>query len=293
MELAYYPGCTLKTTGVNFEKSALAVLEVFDIEARELEDWYCCGVMPSQTTDNLIQQLAPLRTLIKTKESGSDRLLTLCSMCYNTLKRAQLFILNDEAKRDTINSFMDREIDFSGDEVEVLHLLNILGEIGKERLSEAVQKELNSVKFAPYYGCLLTKPKEISIEENIENPALMEDTLGAAGCEAVYFPFKTECCASFQVVNRRDIVKKRTHTIVDSARKNGADLIVTSCPLCQYNLDAVQKDIQEDDAGFQSVPVLYFSQLLAFAYGISPEIHDFSLHHIDPRPLLLEKGLME
>jgi heterodisulfide reductase subunit B len=155
-----------------------------------------------------------------------------------------------------------------------------------------VQKELNDVKFAPYYGCLLTKPKEVSIEGNIENPTLMEDMLGAAGCEAVYFPFKTECCASFQVVNRRDIVTNRTRTIVDSARSNGADLIVTSCPLCQYNLDAVQKDIQEEDAGFQTVPVMYFSQLLAFAYGIAPEINDFSLHHIDPRPLLQNKGLI-
>lgn len=292
MDIAYYPGCTLKTTGINFEKTALALLEHFDVHAFELEDWYCCGVMPSQTRDNLMHQLAPIRTLIKTKEAESDRLLTLCSMCYNTLKRAQLFIQQDEEKRDVINTFMNREIDFSGDEVKVIHLLNLLFEIGVEKLKDAVQNQVGGIKFAPYYGCLLTKPKEVAIVENMENPTIMEDVLNAAGCESVYFPFKTECCASFQVVNRRDIVKNRTKTIVRSAVKNGADLIVASCPLCLYNLDAVQKDLHAEDAGFQTLPVLYFTQLLALTYGIDPAINDFSLHHIDPRPLLHEKGLL-
>ena len=292
MEIAYYPGCTLKTAGINFEKTALALLEQLDVKAVELEDWYCCGVMPSQTTDTLMQQLAPLRTLIKTKEAHQDRLLTLCSMCYNTLKQAQRFIQKDLENRDTINTFMDREIDFAGDEVEVMHLLTLFQDIGIERLKDAVQTPVEDFRFAPYYGCLLTRPKDVSISDNIECPTIMEDVMIAAGFEAVYFPFKTECCASFQVVNRRDIVKTRTRMIVTSAVKNGADAIIVSCPLCLYNLDAIQQNIQTEDAGFQTIPVLYFTQLLAFAYGIDPVVNDFSLHAVDPRPLLQEKGLL-
>ncbi len=292
MELAYYPGCTLKTTGINFEKTALALLDRLEVTAVELEDWYCCGVMPSQTTDTLMHQLAPLRTLIKTKEARYDRLLTLCSMCYNTLKRAQLFIQHHDGNRDTINAFMDRESDFSGDEVEVVHLLSLFEEIGIETMKQAVQTTVKDFKFAPYYGCLLTKPKEISIAEPIESPTILETVMSTAGFEPIYFPFKTECCASFQVVNRRDIVKTRTRTIVTSAVKNGAEAIVTSCPLCLYNLDAVQKDIQTEDASFHTIPVLYFTQLLMFACNLDPALNDFSLHHIDPRPLLKEKGLL-
>src|SRR4030042_6012933 len=106
MEIAYYPGCTLKTTGINFEKTALALLALFDIQAIELSDWYCCGVMYSQAADNLMHQLAPLRTLLKAKETGSDRLLPLCSMCYNTLKQSQLFFQQDRGKREKIKAFL-------------------------------------------------------------------------------------------------------------------------------------------------------------------------------------------
>jgi heterodisulfide reductase subunit B len=295
MDISYYPGCTLKTKGLNFEKTALALLELFDVNAVELEDWYCCGVMYSQTTDDLMHQLAPIRTLIKAKESGNEKLLTLCSMCYNTLRRAQRFIQSDEEKREKINSFMDQEIDFFGDEVAVVHLLEILqDDIGISELRAKIKKNYSDVLIAPYYGCMLTKPKEVAIvdPDKAEDPMIMEEILEGIGFETVYFPFKTECCASYQVLGNRDIVKDRTKKIVTTAIKNEADVIVLSCPLCHYNLDAVQKQLKEEDSNFETIPVLYISQLLALAYGIDPELNDFALHHIDPRPILERKGLL-
>ena len=295
MDISYYPGCTLKTKGINFEKTALEFLKLFDVNAVELEDWYCCGVMYSQTTDNLMHQLAPIRTLIKAKESGNRKLLTLCSMCYNTLKRSQLFIQRDEEKRQKINDFMDTEIDFEGDEVEVVHLLNVLKEdVGIGKMRQKIEKSFGDVLIAPYYGCALTKPSEISIvdEEESADPMIMEEILEGIGFETVYFPFKTDCCASYQVLSQREIVKDRTKKIVTTAVKNEADFIVLCCPLCDYNLDAVQRDLKKEDENFQTIPVLYFTQLLALAYGIDPEINDFSLHYIDPRPTLKRKGLL-
>jgi heterodisulfide reductase subunit B len=120
----------------------------------------------------------------------------------------------------------------------------------------------------------------------------MEKIITAAGCENVYFPFRTECCGSYQIVNEPDIVKDRAKKIVSSAVKNGADLMVMLCPLCYYNLDEVQIEIQKEDSGFQTIPVLYFTQLLALLMGIDPDINDFSLHSVDPRPILKRKGLL-
>ena len=142
MEISYYPGCTIKTNAINFEITALEVLNRLGVSAVELENWYCCGVMYSMASDNLMHQLAPVRTLIKAKESGKQSLLTLCSMCYNTLKRAESFIINDKEKRDKINEFMDREeTSFSGDEVEVVHILKLLEEIGENRISKEVKEK--------------------------------------------------------------------------------------------------------------------------------------------------------
>jgi len=292
MEISYYPGCTLKTSALNYEKTALALLELYNIKVKELKDWVCCGATFSLTSDNLMHQLAPIRTLIRAKESGNKQLLTLCDMCYNTLKRASKFVEDDPEKRDKINDFMDREdVNYYGNEIEILHLLTVLENLGFDEIKKKVKLDLKGLKVSPYYGCMLLRPKEIAIDD-VNAPTIMEDVLEASGCEIVTSPFRLECCASYQVVNRKEIILDRTKKIVNSARKRGADLIVLSCPLCDFNLDSAQLDLLELDSDFKTLPILYFTQLLALTAGIDPNINDFSLHHIDPRPILSEKGLL-
>ncbi|MBN2602145.1 MAG: CoB--CoM heterodisulfide reductase iron-sulfur subunit B family protein [Candidatus Marinimicrobia bacterium] len=292
MQLSYYPGCTLKTDGKNFETSALAVLDRLGVSVSELEDWYCCGVCFSQTQDNLMQQVAPVRTLVKAKEKGNPQLLALCTMCFNTLKRSIEFIKNDSEKMDTIHQFMDLEnTQFFGDEIDVVDILTLIRQIGLEKLKEAIVKTDAGLKIASYYGCMLLRPKEIAIDSP-DDPVILEEILESAGCENVYFPFRTECCGSYQIVNKPNIVKDRAKKIVNSAVKNGADLIVMLCPLCYFNFDEIQLDIKKEDASFQTIPVLYITQLLALLMGLDPHIQDFNLHAIDPRPVLKRKGLL-
>lgn len=292
MELAYYPGCTLKTSAANYERTGLAILRMFGIVPEEIEDWVCCGASFSLSSDNLMHQLAPVRTLIKAKESGRKRLLTLCDMCFHTLKRAALFVANDPEKRQKINDFLDNEpIEYNGDEIEVVHLMTILHELGMDTLKTKIVHNLDGLKIAPYYGCLMLRPKEIAID-NPDAPSLMDDIFRITGCECVPYPFKTECCASYQVVNRKNITLDKTRKIVDSASKHGAEMIVLSCPLCDFNLDAMQKEIKAADASFKTIPVLYFSQLLALAMGLDVSLNDFSLHSIDPVPVLEGKKLI-
>ncbi len=291
MELSYYPGCTLKTTARNFETTALAVLELFDMQARELPEWYCCGVNFSQVQDNLMLQLAPLRTLMRAKQTGSRQLLTLCAMCYNTLRRAQQFIGEDEARRATINDFMDHEGgDFTGDEVEIIDILTLLKQIGPDKLQARITRPV-SLQVAPYYGCLLLRPRTVAIDDP-NNPQIMENLLSAVGCQPVAYPFRTDCCASYQIVNEPQIVHSQTKKIVTSAVQHGAELLVVLCPLCHYNLDAVQAEIARAERTFKTVPVLYFTQLLALIFGLPAALNDFGTHRIDPVPTLKAKGLL-
>ena len=291
MEIGYYPGCTLKTKAQNFETSALPLLQKFDVQANELSNWYCCGACYSMTDDNLMYQLAPVRTLLRAKESGHRRLLVLCSMCYNTLQRTRLLVKNSPEKAEKIKHFMYREeTQLGGDDVEVVHLLTLLKEIGAEAIAQ-MAGDKNGIKAAAYYGCLLLRPQEVALDSP-ENPTIMENLLEAAGCETVPFPFRTECCASYQVVNEPAIVLDRTKKIVRSAAHNGAHVIVTSCPLCHYNLDAMQAEILKTDKDFKSLPVLYISQLLAPLLGLKAEPEDFSQHKIAPGPVLESWGLI-
>jgi len=291
MKIPYYPGCTLKTKAKDLEDSAIAAAKVLDIEMEELPRWNCCGTVYSLASDDLIHQVGSIRNLVRVKEQGANQVVTLCSMCYNTLKRANEFFLADEEKRDRINRYMDEEIDYTGD-VAVVHLLEILrDEVGMEKIKAAVKKPLTGLKVSPYYGCMLLRPASIGID-NTERPTVMEELLRALGAKVIDDPYKTECCGAYQTVNRKDVVVTCVHSILTSAQRNGAEVIALSCPLCDFNLDNRQKDILQTYKGFHPMPALYFTQLMAIAFGLDESVCRFELSYNDPRPLLKSKGLI-
>ena len=288
MKRPYYPGCTLKTTAKNFESSAIAALRALDVELVELKRWNCCGTVYSLASDDLIHKLAPIRNLIRVKEEGGARVLTLCSMCYNTLRQANMFFEKDKEASEKMNQFMDREVDYEGD-VEVLHILKFLkDEIGFDNISKKVKNTLGELKIAPYYGCLLLRPSEIAID-NPENPSLLEDLFYSLGMYTVDFPYKNECCGAYQTVNQIDLIADRTHTMISLARGCGANIMVTSCPLCQFNLETRQENLKEKYADFVEMPVLYFTQILGAALGVSKKDLRFDLNHFNPGALIYGK----
>ncbi len=291
MELCYYPGCTLKTTAKNFESPAIASMENLGHKMVELSRWNCCGTVHSLATDDLMHQLAPVRTLIRVLETGADKVVTLCAMCYNTLKQINKIMLEEPDKRERINNFLDEERDYSGN-ISVLHLLEFLrDEIGFDKVKDKVKRPLNGLKLSSYYGCLLLRPDGIGIDD-IEAPRVMENLLEALGGEVVESPFKIECCGSYHTVDDIEPVVERTKIIIDAISSRGAEAIVVACPLCFFNLDYRQKNVELKNRVFTRIPVFYFTQLLAVALGLGDDVCDFDLNYVDPRPLLVKKRLI-
>ena len=286
MKVAYYPGCTLKTTAKGFEDSTIAVLKELSVDFKELDRWYCCGAVYSLASDNLMNKLSAVRNLIRAQEQGFEKFIPLCSMCYNVIKQANLMVKNKHENLEKINDFMDREQNYEGN-VEVIHLLQFFRDvIGYEKIKEKVKNNYN-LKVAPYYGCLLLRPEEISID-NMEEPTIMNDLLTTIGLESVNTPYKSECCGAYHTVDNVDLIVEQTYTIINSARNRGADAIVVSCPLCDFNLDQRQKDVLEKYKDFKPLPVLYFTQLLAKSFGLDDGVCKFDLHYIDPTNLFNE-----
>jgi len=292
MKLSYFPGCTLKNHAKNFEDSALCSLKNLDVEVEEIRRWNCCGTVFSLSTDDLIHHVAPVRNLIRAKEAGADKLMTLCAMCYNTLKRSNQRVRSNPEDLDIINDLMYREdIDYKGD-VDVVHLLEILkNEIKFENIAKKAVKSLKGLKVASYYGCYLVRPQEIGFDD-VENPMIMDELMTALGAEAIDFPYKVECCGAYQTVDKPEIIADRTNQILSSSLKQGAEVVTVSCPLCAFNLDQRQKETQQKFPEFKNIPILYFSQLLAIALGCPQDSLRLDLHYIDPKPILKEKGLI-
>lgn len=298
MRIPYYPGCSPKTSAKNFESSALAVAKALGVEMVELPKWNCCGAVFSLTSDDLMHHVAPLRNLIRVQEMnekgivhGENRLVTLCDMCYNTLKRSDLFVKENAERLEKINDFMDEEENYEGN-VEVIHFLQLLKEVGFDKIGQSVKVPLTGLKVSPYYGCLMLRPREVAID-NPEKPTILADVLQAIGAEIIDNPYRSKCCGSYQTVNKKYVVAELAFEIIGGAREREADAMALSCPLCAFNLDNRQEEVQELHSASQKMPVFYFTQLMALAFGLDEESCGFDINHVDPRPLLIEKGLLK
>ncbi len=288
MKIPYFPGCTLKTTATNLETSAIEVAKQLGIEMVELDRWNCCGVVSYLVSDDLMKHLAPVRNFLRVQEmnetgvvDNENRMVTLCSMCYNTLSLSNKRMKNAPDDLQKVNDFMHREETKYDGSVEVVHLLPIIKELGWEAVSKKVKKPLNDIKVAAYYGCMLLRPKDVGIDD-AEDPKILEELVSALGAEALEWDSGSRCCGSYHTVNNKDIVVNLSKGIIEDARKNGADVIITSCPLCAFNLDSRQDDILEKDLEFETMPVVYFSQLMGAAFEIDKEKLGWEFNHISP-----------
>lgn len=286
MSVLYLPGCTLKNKAANFDRSFTAAMDKLDVDMRELERWNCCGTVFSMTGDDLMQQLAPVRNLLRAEQQGAGPLLVPCSMCYNTLARARRFVAADPERKRKINDFMyDEEGDYAG-RMEVVHPLAYLRDaVGWEALRQRVTRPLTGLRVGAYYGCLLMRPEEVAIDD-VARPRVFGDLLQAIGAEPVDFALQHECCGSYQTLTNLAVVTERTWRLLQSARAAGAESLVTSCPLCAYNLDQMQREAVKQHPDMQRMPVFYFSELLALALGVAWEADWSGQHEVDPAPML-------
>jgi len=254
----YFPGCTLKGQAKNMENTTLAAATALGIELVELEEWQCCGAVFPLYEDELISLLSPVRTLAAAE---GEPLVSLCAACHHVLKRAQELMQRNEDARHKVTEFL--EIDYKG-EGRVLHFLEVLrDDLGFDKLAEMIKKPLEGRKAAAYYGCLLLRPSKVMQFDDPENPTIMEDFLQALGAEVVKSPYRTECCGAYLSVTEEGVAADTVARILDSARKAGAEMLITACPLCRYNLE----NCAAED-GKEPVKVYYFSELLAEAMGL-------------------------
>jgi heterodisulfide reductase subunit B len=297
MKLPYYPGCTLKTNAQNFDISTIKSAQVLDIELIELPRWNCCGTVHALSKDDVMHYLAPIRNLVRVEQMVAEgavenkKLVTQCVMCWNTIKRANVAALNDQDKMEKIKGIMEKEPEYLG-KVEVLHFLEVLKEKGWNSISEAVTSPLEGLKVAPYYGCLLLRPREFALDDP-DNPKLLEDLIGAIGAEAVDLAYKSKCCGAYHAVHMKEVTTELSYKILTQAIENGADLVVTACPLCEFNLAKRQHEIKKLYPDFGSIPVVYYTQLMALAFGLKKEATRFEDNIPDPRLILMEKGLIQ
>lgn len=253
MIYSYYPGCTLKTKAKDLDVDTRAAAAALGIELEELPQWQCCGAVYPQAKDEIATKLSSVRALAAARDLDRE-LVTVCSACHHVIKRVNGDMKNDEYIALRANNYLKLDTPYAG-ETNVLHFLEVLRDrLGFDELAKKVVKPLTGRKVGAYYGCLLLRPSGVMAFDDPENPKIIEDFIRAIGATPVAYSQRNECCGAYMAMEKPEFAKKRAGVILESAREAGADMVITACPLCMYNL--------VHNAGDARLPVKYFTELL-------------------------------
>lgn len=254
----YYPGCTLRTKAKELDNYARASAEALGITLIEPDEWQCCGGAYTTATNEAATKLSAVRALNAAKELGRP-LITVCSACHNVIKQTNYDISRNEDMATKVNTYLGLETPYNG-ETTVYHYLEMLRDVvGFDKLAEKVVNPFKGRKIAAYYGCLLLRPSKAMAMDDPENPTIVEDFIKAIGGTPVIYAQRNECCGGYITLEDKAQAAKRSNAVMSCAEDNGAEMVITACPLCMYNL--------RKNSGSE-LPVCYFTELLAEALGL-------------------------
>ena len=271
-QYAFYPGCSsqLKASASNYLTSVNSMCKTLSIKLTEIPDWNCCGASIGYAEGGELPRHAVNArnfALAETHLPGQDIVAT-CAACWLGARETQDRLdASSTLMRETNEALAAGGLKYKGD-TRIRHMVEILIEdVGYEQLGKAVVKPLEGMKFAGYVGCQTNRPFGIN-GESFENPKYLDEMINTLGGEALQaYDQKVTCCGGALAFSEPEKSQKNIRQIVESAYDNGADMIVTPCPLCQANVEIYQSEINKKQGTKLNMPVLYYSQLMSVAYG--------------------------
>lgn len=284
MSYAYYPGCSLHSTGSEYDISIKYIFNSLGISYEEIKDWNCCGTTPAHCTSKYLSVALPVRNLKLVEDSGKNKVAVPCASCFSRLKRAKYEISKDEDLKKKVDDILQTTY---GNTVTISHPLDIIkNEIGLKSVREKMKRSLSGLKVACYYGCLMTRPPDVTEFDECEYPVIMDEILTELGADVKDWSYKTDCCGASFSISRTESSVKLMEKVIRNAVECGAECIAVACPLCHANLDTRQEDINIKYNGSFNVPIFYFSELMAIAFGAKDHELGLKKHITDPSGLL-------
>ena len=283
MKYSYYPGCSLHTTAKEFDISTRVVMDALDIQLEELKDWSCCGGSVAAGVSHDVGMAMAARNVALAQKQNLD-LLASCSGCYNKSARAAKALAN-ETEKERINGILsEMGISVADYNIRVRNVVDVLA--NDVDIAAKIKKPLIGLKVACYYGCLLTRPADITGWDSPVFPMSMDKLAQTCGAEVVDFRSKTKCCGGPILVAKQEVAFELTKNLLDEAKSLGADCIVLACPLCSTNLELRQSDIEKKYNVSYNLPILYITELIGLALGISPRKLGINKHIVSPKSVL-------
>jgi heterodisulfide reductase subunit B len=291
MKVSYYPGCSLEETAAAFDMSVRQVCDHLGVSLEEVPGWACCGSSPALKMDRLLSTSLAAHNLALACGQQVEEVVIPCPFCFRRLLSAQQETQAAPETRVAVQGAIGAELD---DSLKVLSLLGFLRyTVGLAAIGAKVQKPLKGLKVLTYYGCYLVKPASVTQYDDPENPVSMDQLLETLGAEVLPWDFKTECCGASLAVSKTDTVCELSGRIIREAAYRKADALVVACQLCQANLDMRQVQIGKLHGTPYHLPIIYFTQLMGLAFGMSYKALGLERHLTGPKEMLKAKGVLQ
>ena len=294
MKYGYYPGCSLERNAAAYHQSAMAVAGPLGIDLVEIDDWNCCGATEYFSINLLPAYALVARNLALAQDQGiSDQLVAPCSACFLNLTKTDRYMTESPKLAADVNEALAAGgLHYTPGSVRVRHLLDIIvNDVGYDVVAARVSKPLTGLRVAAYYGCLIVRPGYGGVFDDPEHPTTMDRLLRILGAEVVDFPLRAQCCGGHMTQISQEVAYEMIRRLLKNAADYEADVIATVCPMCQLNLDAYQANVNQFFNTDYMIPVLYFTQLMGLAFGVSPVDLGIGKEFVDARPALAKIGV--
>jgi heterodisulfide reductase subunit B2 len=272
-EYSYYPGCSSQkgASGSNLQRSIDTICDKLDIKLNDIPDWNCCSASIGYSGGGELPRLAlsARNIALSEKHNKGQEIVASCAACWLATRETKERIEdNEEIREGTESALKEAHLEISREMPKVRHMTEVLIEdIGFEKMKEKVVKPLEGLKIASYVGCQTNRPFGID-GESFENPKYLDKMTEAMGAESCpTYEKKVACCGGALAFSEPAKSQALVKGIIEAAYDNGADMIVTPCPVCQMNVEVYQDQINATYGTKFNIPVTYYSTLMAVAYG--------------------------
>ncbi len=294
MKYSYFPGCSLEKFSGAYNVSALAIAKPLGLDLVEVDDWNCCGAT-EYVSLNLIASYALIaRNLAQAaKMDGLDQLVAPCSACYLNLSKCDKYMGEIPDLAEKVNTALAAGgLSYQAGTIKVRHLLDVLvTDVGYEAIATKVTRPLRGLRLAPYYGCMILRPEFAGSFDGTEYPTTMDKLLAALGAEVIDFPMKGHCCGGHMTQISEATGFEMIRRLVRGACESESDAIVTTCPMCQMNLDGFQGAMNRHFGTSYRQPVLYFTQMIGLALGMDAKTLGIGGEIVSARQALAKIGV--
>jgi len=286
-EFAMFWGCTIQTRFPFIEKSTRAVLDAFKLPYRDIDGFTCC---PEKSLINNIDPgaftVTAARNVSLVDGLGVD-LVSPCTGCVSNLATVKEDLLHNPGEKKDVNAVLkEADKEFTG-EAALFHLVPFFHDnVGKNVIQRKIKKDFSGMKVAIHYGCHMIRPSHALKNDDPLDPVKFDDLIRWLGAESLGFRTKMMCCG--QGLDRVDQHENALYLAREKLlelKQINADALIVCCPSCFQQFDNNQYLMIKEGERIYT-PVIYFTELLGLALGLTPEELGMGGHRVDVAPFL-------